>query len=78
MDSLSELLASKDFDEPSESRAIKQYVRDTYSAEVGVQLRDKDILILASSAALVTRLRYDTQNIKRAAHTGRRITFRIT
>lgn len=78
MDSLSHLLANKDFDEPAETRAIKQYVRDKFHVEVGVQLQGKDIIILASSAALVGRLRYDTQNLKRAANTDQRIIFRIT
>ncbi|CAN5382655.1 hypothetical protein BH09PAT4_BH09PAT4_07900 [soil metagenome] len=78
MDSLSDLLANKDIDEPAESNAIKRYVHDTYQSEVGVQVRDRDIVLSVKSAALASRLRYDTSSIKTAAATDKRIVLRIT
>lgn len=78
MDSLSDLLADKGMNEPTESGAIKRYVHDTYQSEVGVQVRDRDIVLSVKSAALASRLRYDTRGIKAAAATDKRIVLRIT
>jgi hypothetical protein len=77
MDSLSDLLAGKDFDEPQEITAIKRYVHDAYQSEVTVQLRDHDIVVLVESAALASQLRLNMQALQRAAETNKRITLRI-
>lgn len=78
MDSLSNLLSDRAFDEPAEVTAIKQYVQDTYQSTVAVQLREHDILIIVSSAALAARLRHDLPALKAAAETNKRLHFRIT
>ena len=52
MDSLSSILGGKDFDEPPEISSIKKYVQDEFQTEVGVQVRDKEIVITAPSASL--------------------------
>ena len=77
MDSLSDLLSKKDFEAPDELEAIKLFVRSKYQVEVGAQLRDNDIIVTASSAALVARLRYDTPALQSAAKTEKRIILRI-
>lgn len=77
MDSLASLISEKDFQEPPEIAAIKRYVHDTYDSEVGVQVRDTDILVLVDSAALASRLRYDTPALQTAATTKKRIVLRI-
>jgi hypothetical protein len=77
MDSLYDLLAGKDFDEPPEIAAIKDYARQQYNSEVQVQIRDQDILVKVPSASLASRLRFDVPKIKAAAKTDKRITFRI-
>lgn len=77
MDSLSDLLSSKGFDEPPEVAAIKQYVRDNFKAEVHVQVRDNDILIIVPSAALASRLRFANQPLREVAQTQKRLSFRI-
>lgn len=71
-------MSDKNFQESPEIAAIKRYAKDTYQSEVGVQVRDKDILISVKSAALASRLRYDQATLKIVADTDKRIVLRIT
>lgn len=77
MDSLDSILKHKDFDEPPEMAAIKRYVQEEFQTAVGVQVRDKDIVIQVPSAALANTLRLRTTDIKKRCHTTKRLTFRI-
>ena len=77
MDSLSNILRNKNYDEPPESSAIKKYVHDEFKVEVGVQVRDRDIVILVSNAALATTLRLRGPEIKRRCQLDKKLTFRI-
>lgn len=77
MDSLNSILHTKDFDEPPEMASIKKYVQDEFQATVGVQVRDKDILIEVQSAALANTLRLRAPDIKRRCQLNKRLTFRI-
>ena len=54
MDSLHTILGRKDFDEPPEMASIKKYVQDKFQTTVGVQVRERDIVIMVPSAALAT------------------------
>jgi hypothetical protein len=77
MDSLDSILKHKDFDEPPEMVAIKKYVQDEFQTAVGVQVRDKDIIIEVNSAALANTLRLRAPDIKRRCQLDKRLTFRI-
>lgn len=77
MDSLYDLLSGKNFDEPPEIAAIKDYIRQKYNAEATVSIRDKDILVVIGSSSLASRLRFDIQNLREAAKTDKRIVLRI-
>jgi hypothetical protein len=77
MDSLYNLLAGKNFEEPREIAAIKDFVRQNYKAEAQVQLRERDILVIVPSAGLASRLRFDMPKLKKAAETEKRIVLRI-
>jgi len=77
MDSLDSILKHKDFDEPPEIAAIKQYVQDEFKTAVGVQVRERDIIIQAPNAALANTLRLRTPDIKKRAQTTKRLIFRI-
>lgn len=77
MDSLNDILGKKDFDEPPEISSIKKYVQDNYKVAVGVQVRDRDIVIQVPNAALANTLRLQTPDIKRRCQTDKRLTFRI-
>jgi hypothetical protein len=75
--SLADLLANKDFDEPEEMRAIKQFVQKNYQTEVEVQSREKELIVTTSSAALANTLRLKMPELKKAAATDKRIVLRI-
>jgi len=76
-DSLFNIIARKDFDEPPEIRAIKQYVADRFNEAVEVIVRERDIIITAPGAALAGTLRFHVRHLQRAAQTDKRITLRI-
>ena len=77
MDSLFDILGSKDFELPKEVEAIKKYIRDEFNQEVEVMVREKDIVISGRGAAFINTLRLRGPTIKRAAKTDKRLTFRI-
>ncbi len=77
MDSLFNILSHKDFDELPEMTSIKKYVQDEFGVAVGVQVRDKDIIISVPSAALAGTLRLRGPDIKRRCQLDKRLTFRI-
>ena len=77
MDSLSSILCGKDFDEPSEIRSIKKYVQDEFKTDVGVQVRDKDIVVTVPNSSLANMLRLRSVEIKRRCQLDKKLTFRI-
>jgi len=77
MQSLFDLLGSKDFDIPPEVVAIKKYIREEFQQEVEVTVRERDIVIAGRSAAFIGALRMRTPALKKVARTDKRLTFRI-
>jgi hypothetical protein len=77
MDSLFSILGNRDFDEPPEMSAIKKYVQDELGVKVGVQIRERDIVIMVPSAALANTLRLRGPDLKRRCQIDKRLTFRI-
>jgi hypothetical protein len=75
--SLADLLADRNFDEPPEMLAIKKYVHDTFDSEVEIQIREREIIITSSSAALANSLRLKTNELRAVADTTKRLVFRI-
>ncbi|MGH7486834.1 MAG: hypothetical protein ACREMY_14720 [bacterium] len=78
MDSLSDILRDKDYDEPPEMASIRKYVQDEFKTDVSVLVRDKDIVIQVPSAALANTLRLRGPEIKRRCQLTKRLTFRIS
>lgn len=76
-DSLADLLARKDFDEPSEMVAIKKFVRDTFDEDCEVLLRERDIVVTVRSSSLANALRLKINGLRQAANTQKRVTFRV-
>lgn len=76
-DSLADLLAQKDFDEPPEMQAIKRFVREQFDEECEVLLRERDIVVTVRSSSLANSLRLKINALHEAASTTKRITFRI-
>ena len=77
MDSLYDLLANKNFDEPTEIAAIKDYARQMYNAEVQVSVKNKNIVVVVPSASLASRLLFDLPKLKRELKTDKTIVLRI-
>ncbi|MBP9852755.1 MAG: hypothetical protein QG629_465 [Patescibacteria group bacterium] len=77
MDNLSDILSRKDFDLPSETVAIKNYVRRYYDKEIGVRVEPHTIIITAASSALISSLRMHVPGLQKAANTEKRILFRV-
>jgi hypothetical protein len=77
MDSLRNILGTKDYDEPPEVAKIKQYVKDEFQADVSVQVRERDIIIAVPNAALANTLKLRGPELKRICQTDKRLSFRI-
>jgi hypothetical protein len=77
MDGLGDILRYKNFDEPLEVRAIKEYVRRYYEAEVRVTMQQHAIVVQARSAALIGSLRMNLPKLQEASGTEKRILLRI-
>ena len=77
MDGLGDILSRKDFDVPPEVRAIKEYVRRYYNADVSVTIQQHAIVVAARSAALIGSLRLNLPKLQEAANTDKRILLRI-
>ena len=75
--SLADLLADRNFDEPSEMLAIKKFVQDMYQEDVEVLVRERDITVTTPSAPLANTLRLKVGELRTAANTSKRIIFRI-
>jgi hypothetical protein len=77
MESISNILGQKSFDEPAEVQNIKKYVMKKFKTDVGVQIRGEDFVILVPSAALAATLRLRGPEIKRVCGVNKRLIFRI-
>lgn len=78
MDSLSNILSNKAFDEPPEISSIKKYVMDEFGIKVGVRVRDKDIIISVPNSAFANTLRLRGPELKRRCQIDKRLTFQIS
>lgn len=77
MDSLFSILTHKNFDEPPEVASIKKFVNDNYHQTVTVTLREKEIIVGVSSAALAGTLRLRSPEMKRRCQLEKKLIFRI-
>jgi hypothetical protein len=77
MDSIFNILSLKDFDEPPEIKDLKKYILDNFNVSVGVQIRDKDIVIIVPNSSAAGSLRLSGPKIKRELDLDKRLTFRI-
>jgi hypothetical protein len=78
MDSLFNILSGKNYDEPPEVQSIKKYVMDNFRTDVGVQIRERDIVVTVPSAALAGTLRLRAPDMKRRCQLDKKLVFRIS
>lgn len=77
MDSLNEILLKKDFEEPFEVSAIKNFVQRTFHSSVTVRLNNNIIIITTPSASLANSLRFHIPQIQKEAATTKKLVLRI-
>jgi hypothetical protein len=77
MDSLNDILRTKDFTEPRESQAIKDFVNKRFQENVGVKLQKDSIIIVSGSSSLADTLRQLSPQLQKAADTTKKLIFRI-
>jgi hypothetical protein len=78
MDSLFDLLANRDLDEPPEMRLIKDYVNKHFKESVGVTAHDREVIITVRSSALAGALRTHTPQLQALLDdTTKRLIFRV-
>ena len=76
-DSLADLLARKDFDEPAEMAAIKKFVKERFDEDCEVLLRPRDIVVTVRSSSLANALRLAMNDLRSTTQTSKRIVLRI-
>lgn len=77
MQSLQDILGTKDFDQPVEIGAIKSFVRKKFSSDVGVTVQAHSITITTTSASLAGSLRPQLHTLKKELETDKKIFIRI-
>lgn len=76
-DSISDILGKKDFKEPPEIQAVKQFVSDKFGEIPSVKLTDSAIIIGVSSSALAGALRPEIHKLAEQLNTKKRLVLRI-
>ncbi len=77
MDSLFNILSAKEFSEPDDAVRLKNYIEQKYGINVGVQIREKDIVLIVKSSSAANSLRLNGPTIKRALGLSKKLSFRI-
>jgi hypothetical protein len=77
MSSIADILANKQYDEPTEVQVIKEFVRESFKSNVSVTMQQKQIIITTPSAALAGTLRMHVHTITELCGTDKRLVFRI-
>jgi hypothetical protein len=62
---------------PDDVMAVKQYIAKQYDTPVSVGVQGDAIVITVPSASLANTLRFRVTDIQEAAHTTKRLLFRI-
>ena len=76
-DSLADILGNRSYEEPPEVVVIKKFVREKYKSNVGVAVKQQQIVITVSGAALAGTLRMNLHTLKKMCQTEKRLVIRI-
>jgi hypothetical protein len=77
MDSLNDVLSNRNFDEPPEVASVKKYIQDMFHVTVTVQVREHELIVIVSSAALANTLRLRAPDLKHRCQLEKRLVIRI-
>lgn len=76
-ESIQDLLANKNFDEPSEIKTIKEFVSKNYDQTAKVSINQTSIIINVPSASLAGALRLRLHELQRLCDTDKKLVIRI-
>ena len=77
MQSLFDIMGSKDFGVPVEVTEIKAYVQRFFKVDVGVTIQERTIIITTRSAALAGSLRPHLHKLQKILNTEKKLIIRI-
>jgi len=77
MDSLNDILKIKDFTEPNESLAIKNFVKKRFDEDISIKIQNDTIIVTSTSSSLADSLRQLSPHIQQIAKTTKKLIFRI-
>lgn len=76
-ESLGDLLAKKNLEEPDEVLIIKNFLRENYKATCQVVISPRQIVIVVQGAALAGTLRMQLHKLQALCQTQKRLVIRI-
>lgn len=77
MDSLKDILASKDVDQPTEVTALKRFCQEQFNFEAKIKISPQYITVIVPNGILATELRMRQQEIIRRCQLTKKLMFRI-
>lgn len=77
-DSIADLLAKKNFGEPTEVQVIKHFIKENYRADCAVSIGPRQIVISVPGAALAGTLRMRLHELQALCQTEKRLVIRIS
>lgn len=77
MDSIKELLATKNLDEPTEVTALKEYCQDLFGFTPKISVKNDAIWMSVPTGILATELRMRMPEIQRRCNLTRKLIIRI-
>jgi hypothetical protein len=77
MDSLKDILAKKDLDEPTEVTALKEYCQELFEFKPKITVRKDAIWLYAPNGVLATELRMRLPEINRRCGLTQKLVIRI-
>jgi hypothetical protein len=76
-DSLADLLAQKNFGEPTEIEVIKHFIKENFKSTCQVSINQRQIIISVPGAALAGALRMRLHELQALCQTEKRLVIRI-
>ncbi len=77
MESLQDIIGSRDFSAPDEVQLIKDYIERRYKAKCRVQIRKNDIVVGVHSSALAGTLRMEQKRLIEECRITKKLVIRI-
>lgn len=77
MDSIDNILRSKNTSEPPQVSALKRYVKDNHDTDISVRVSSKAYVITVPNAALAHKMRVETREITHQCKLEKRLVIHI-